>query len=166
MPRPPSCRPRRSSRRPTWPHSTPSSERVASMIATAAMTCQRRKQEAGSRKRYCHNTPQACASRFPLPVSRFRVAFDALPPRAQPAPDLGFESVLGGVVVDVASYTVREILLRYKTARVVVRILVAPAMAEMLHRLRMPGIPQVHRHRPGPLQLRSAAGGADRPDHC
>src|SRR2546428_5820920 len=160
MPRPPSCRPRRSSRRPTWPHSTPSSERVASMIATAAMTCQRRKQEAGSRKRYCHNTPQACASRFPLPVSRFRVAFDALPPRAQPAPDLGFESVLGGVVVDVASYTVREILLGDKTARVVVRILVAPTVAELFHRLRMAGIAQVHRHGTGALFFDIAGSGA------
>ncbi len=73
--------------------------------------------------------------------------------------------MLGGVVVDVASYTVREILLRDKTARVVVRILVAPAVAELFHRLRMAGIAQVHRHGTGALFFDIACGGADRPDH-
>src|SRR5438093_13697064 len=110
-------------------------------------------------------------SPVPSPYSRSlrpllrRIVLHAFPPRAQPAPDLGFESVLGGVVVDVASYTVREILLRDKTARVVVRILVAPAVAELFHRLRMVGIAQVHRHGTGALFFDIAGSGADRPDH-
>src|SRR5712691_3211803 len=106
----------------------------------------------------------ACADCRP-PVLFRRIVFDALPPRSQPAPDLGFESVLSGLVVDVTGHTVRQILLWNKSIWVVVRVLVALTVTQLFHRLWMAGVSQVHRDRIGPLLLNIVRGRTDGPDH-
>src|SRR3989475_10257039 len=101
-----------------------------------------------------------------VPWSLGGVVLDAFPPRPQPAPDLGFESVLSRLVVDVTGHTVRQILLWNKSIWVVVRVLVAPTVTQLFHRLRMAGVSQVHRDRTGTLLLNIERGRSDGPDHC
>src|SRR2546428_8041395 len=123
------------------------------------------KTETGSGKQEAVIAGTCCSSCFPLPVTRFRIAFDPLPPRPQPAADLGFESMLSGLVVDVTGHTVGQILLWNKSIWVVVRVLVALTVTQLFHRLRMAGVSKVHRDRIGTLLLNIVRGRTDGPDH-